>query len=68
MKIAYQDKDCHKIQSGNWDDCNGCIFRQDIASYQDWPCDLIPGLRCTGLDMYVQTDELEEIFYENVVK
>lgn len=68
MKIAYQDKDCYKIQAEYWEDCKGCAFRQDVPSYDIWPCDLIPGLRCTGSDMYVQTDELEEIFYENVVK
>ena len=62
MKIAYQDKDCHKIQAGNWEDCEGCAFRQDIQSYNIWPCDLIPGLKCAGLDLYVQTDGLEEIF------
>lgn len=69
MKIAYQDKDCWKIQAGNWEDCEGCAFRQNIESYRTWPCDLIPGLKCAGLDIYVQTDELAEIFrYENMVK
>lgn len=62
MKIAYQDKDCHKIQAGNWEDCEGCIFEQETLGYKTWPCDLIPGLTCAGLDIYVQTDELEEIF------
>lgn len=69
MKIAYQNKDCHKIQAGHWEDCKGCIFRQDIESYRTWPCDLIPGLTCAGLDIYAQTDELEDIFRdENMVK
>lgn len=62
MKIAYQDKDCQKIQAGNWSDCEGCIFQQGKVSYQAWPCDLIPGLRCAGMDIYVQTEELEEVF------
>lgn len=61
MKISYQDKDCHQIQAGNWEDCDGCVFRQDMR-VNTWPCDLIPGLKCAGLDIYVQTDELEEIF------
>lgn len=68
MKIAYQDKDCYKIQAGYWEDCEGCVFRQDVQSYDIWPCDLIP-LKCAGLDIYTQTDELEDIFrYENMVK
>ena len=62
MKIAYQDKDCHKIQAGNWEYCKGCIFEQETLSYQTWPCDLIPGLKCAGLDIYFQADELKEIF------
>ena len=62
MKIAYQDKNCHKIQAGYWEDCKGCAFRQDTQSYDIWPCDFIPGLKCAGLDLYVQTDELEGIF------
>ena len=60
MKIAYQDKDCHKIQAGIWEDCEGCSFHMDI--WGKWPCDLIPGLTCAGLDIYVQADNLEEIF------
>lgn len=69
MKIAFQEKNCHKIQAGNWDDCEGCTFRQDINRYNIWPCDLIPGLKCAGFDTYIQVDELEDIFrYENVVK
>jgi hypothetical protein len=60
MKIAYQDKDCHKFQSGYWKDCKGCIFLMNTL--RTWPCDLIPRLKCTGLDIYVQTDELEEVF------
>ena len=62
MKIAYQDKDCHKIQAGDWTECTGCIFQQNISSYQTWPCDLIPGIKCAGLDIYAQADKLEEIF------
>lgn len=62
MKIAYQNKDCHKIQAGHWEDCEGCIFEQETSGYKTWPCDLIPGLKCAGLDLYVQTDELEDIF------
>lgn len=61
MKIAYQDKNCGKIQAGNWEYCDGCIFQQE-PFYEIWPCNLIPGIKCAGLDIYVQTDELEEIF------
>ena len=69
MKIAFQEKNCHKIQAGNWEDCKGCVFRQETPAYETWPCDLIPGVKCAGLDIYVQTDELEDIFiYENLVK
>lgn len=60
MKIAYQDKDCHKLQTGYWEDCDGCIF--SVNTWGVWPCDLIPGIKCAGLDIYVQTDELEGIF------
>lgn len=60
MKIAYQNKDCHKIQAGYWADCTGCIFQMD--TFGIWPCDLISGVKCSGLDIYAQTDELEEIF------
>lgn len=60
MKIAYQNKDCHKIQAGNWEDCEGCIFWRN--TFGTWPCDLIPRLKCAGLDIYTQTDELEEVF------
>lgn len=60
MKIAYRNKDCHKIQAGNWEDCDGCIFNVNVWGV--WPCDLIPGIKCAGLDIYVQTDELEGIF------
>lgn len=60
MKIAYQDKDCYKIQAGNWEDCEGCIFYMDTLD--EWPCDLIPGMKCAGLDIYFQADELEGIF------
>jgi hypothetical protein len=60
MKIAYQDKDCHKIQSGYWENCEGCVFWSNTL--RTWPCDLIPGLKCAGLDIYVQTNELEEVF------
>lgn len=62
MKIAYQDNDCYKLQTGYWENCNGCVFRQETPEYHTWPCDLIPGIKCAGLDIYVQTDELEEIF------
>lgn len=62
MKIAYQNKDCHKIQAGNWEDCEGCIFEQKTTGYNTWPCDLIPGLKCAGLDIYFQAEELEDIF------
>ena len=61
MKIAYQNKDCHKIQAGNWEECEGCIFEQKTG-YNTWPCDLIPGLKCAGLDIYFQAEELEDIF------
>lgn len=60
MKITYQDKDCHKIQAGNGEDCEGCAFHMD--TFGIWPCDLIPGMKCAGLDIYFQADELEEIF------
>lgn len=60
MKIAYRDKDCHKLQTGYWEDCDGCIF--SVNTWGVGPCDLIPGLKCAGLDIYVQTDELEGIF------
>ena len=62
MKIAYKEKDCYKTQTGSWEDCKGCIFRQDIMNYHTWPCDLIPGIVCAGLDIYVQADELKDIF------
>lgn len=62
MKIAYQDKDCHMIQAGDWTECKGCVFQQTLSICQIWPCDLIPGIKCGGLDIYTQTDELEEIF------
>ena len=62
MKIAYQNKNCMKLQAGNLADCKGCIFEQEILGYGIWPCDLIPGLKCAGLDIYVQADNLEEIF------
>jgi hypothetical protein len=60
MKIAYQNKNCCKIQAGNWEDCEGCVFHMDTFGIV--PCDLIPGMKCAGLDIYVQTGELEEIF------
>ena len=60
MKIAYQNKDCHKIQAGYWEYCEGCVFHMDTFGKR--PCDLIPGIKCAGLDIYVQTDELEGIF------
>lgn len=60
MKIAYQDKNCWKIQAGNWDYCERCIFYRN--TFDEWPCDLIPGMKCAGLDIYIQTEELEEIF------
>lgn len=62
MKIAYQNKDCHKIQAGHWEDCEGCIFEQETPGYEIWPCNLIPGLKCAGLDIYFQADELDDIF------
>lgn len=62
MKIAYQNKNCMKLQAGHWEKCTGCIFEQEIPEYEIWPCDLIPGLKCAGLDIYVQADNLEEIF------
>lgn len=62
MKISYQDKDCHKIQAGHWEDCKGCIFRQEVSDYNVWPCDLIPGMKCSGLDIYLQAEKLEEVF------
>lgn len=62
MRIAYQNQDCEKIQAGNWDDCNGCIFRKSLNK-RLWPCDFIPSKKkCAGLDLYVQTGELSDIF------
>jgi hypothetical protein len=60
MKIAYQNKNCWKLQAGNWEDCEGCVFQMD--TFGEWPCDLIPGMKCAGLDIYFQANELEEIF------
>lgn len=62
MKIAFQEKNCHKIQAGYWEDCEGCTFIQETPGCKTWPCDLIPGFKCAGLDLYVRTDELAEIF------
>lgn len=59
MKIAYQNKDCHKTQTGHWEVCTGCIFHK--YDKINWLCELIP-CECVGKELYIQTDELEEIF------
>lgn len=61
MKIAYQDKNCHKIQAGNWESCSGCIFEQ-LADKRIWPCDLIPHLKCYGTTIYVHSNNLSDVF------
>lgn len=62
MRIAYQNQDCEKIQAGKWEDCDGCIFCQSLLK-RHWPCDFLPGKnKCAGLDLYVQTGELSDIF------
>lgn len=67
MKCALNDGDLYRHSDRRI--CKGCVFRQETPAYETWPCDLIPGVKCAGLDIYVQTDELEDIFiYENLVK
>lgn len=62
MRIAYQNQDCEKIQAGNWGDCDGCIFHKNLSK-RLCLCDLFPDNRkCVGLDLYVQTGELSDIF------
>lgn len=62
MRIAYQNQDCEKIQAGKWENCDGCIFRKNLSK-RLCLCDLIPSIKkCAGLDLYVQTGELSDIF------